>query len=161
MIIEDETGSALKSLKPQSPFTFESLHQADIKYEVKALSSVYVPMVTSSATMGYLGELQRIAKLSGRSFAELLNEELNVELSKCKYPVSLNKDETARTAEEDLHVNAIPVIQTDFPQVSAVQGNTLPRMSVPNLNHPEVQCVVVEHIVKSEDAVLICSLPLS
>ncbi len=72
-------------------------------------------------------------------------------------------------------MNAIPVIQTDFPQVSAVQGNTLPltdpardaafvplpRMSVPNLNHPEVQRVVVEHIVKSEDVVLICSLPLS
>ncbi len=162
MIIEYETGRALKSLEPQLPFTFESPHQADLKYEVKALSSVYVPMVASSATQGYLGELQRIAKLSGRSFADLLNEEL----SKCKDPVSLNNDETMRTAQRQLPVNAIPVIQTDFPQVSAVQGNTLPltdpsrdaafiplpRMSVPNLNPPEVQRVVVEHIVKSVDA---------
>ncbi len=152
------------------PFTFESPHQADLKYEVKALSSVYVPMVTSSATQGYLGELQRIAKLSGRSFADLLNEEL----SKCKDPVSLNNDETTRTAQRQLPVNAIPVIQTDFPQVSAVQGNTLPltdpsrdaafiplpRMSVPNLNPPEVQRVVVEHIVKSEDAASNLHAPL-
>ncbi len=170
VIIEYETGSALKSLEPQLPFTFESPHQADLKYEVKALSSVYVPMVASSATQGYLGELQRIAKLSGRSFADLLNEEL----SKCKDPVSLNNDETTRTAQRQLPVNAIPVIQTDFPQVSAVQGNTLPltdpsrdaafiplpRMSVPNLNPPEVQSVVVEHIVKSEDAASNLHAPL-
>ncbi len=160
VIIEDETESALKSLEPQLPFTFESPHQADLKYEVKALYSVNVPMVASSTTKGYLGELQCIAKLSGRSFADLLNEEL----SKCKEPVSLNKDETTQTAEEHLPVNAIPMIQTYFTQVSAVQENTLPltdpardaafvplpRMSVPNLNPPEVQCVVFEHIVKSQ-----------
>lgn len=170
VIIEFESGVALKSLEPQLPFIFESPHQAGLKYEIKALSSVYVPMVTSSATKGYIGELQRIAKLSGRSFADLLSEEL----SKCREPVSLDRDDTMSTAEKHLPVTTIPEIQTNFPPVSVVQGNPMPltdansdatfvpltRLLVPNVTPPEVQRVVVEHIVKNEDTASSMHIPL-
>lgn len=165
VIIEYESGSALKSLEPQLPFIFESPHQPNLKYEIKALSSIYVQTVTSSATKGYMEELKRIAKLSGKSFEELLNEEL----SKCKEPVSQNEDDCGRTQPPTL-ANAMPETQPDFTSVNPVQGNQetrtdatfvpLTRMPVPNLNPPEVQRVVVEHIVKSEDAASHMHAPL-
>lgn len=166
VIIEYESGSALKSLEPQLPFIFESPHQPNLKYEIKALSSIYVQTVTSSATKGYMEELKRIAKLSGKSFEELLNEEL----SKCREPVSQNEDESGRTVQPPTITNVMPEIQTDFPRVSPAQGNRetladaafvpLTRIPVPNVNPPEVQRVVVEHIVKSEDAASHMHAPL-
>lgn len=111
-------------------------------------------------------ELKRIAKLSGKSLEDLLNEEL----SKCTEPVSQNEDESGRTVQPPTIANAMPEIQTAFPRVSQVQGNRetltdaafvpLTRMPIPNVNPPEVQRVVVEHIVKSEDAASHMHAPL-
>lgn len=166
VIIEYESGSALKSLEPQLPFIFESPHQPNLRYEIKALSSIYVQTVASSVTKGFMEELKRIAMLSGKSFEDILNEEL----SKCTEPVSRNEDESRRTVQPPTMVNAMPEIQTDLPRVSQVQGNRetltnaafvpLTRMSIPNVNPPEVQRVVVEHIVKSEDAASHMHAPL-
>lgn len=166
MIIEYESGSALKSLKPQLPFIFESPHQPNLKYEIKALSSIYVQTITSSATKGYMEELKRIAKLSGKYFEELLNEEL----SKCRKPVSQNKDDTEKTLQPPNIAHAMPESQTNLPRVSPVQGNSekhtdpavvpVTKMPFSNVNPPQVQRVVVEHIVKSEDAATRMHAPL-
>lgn len=45
------------------PYNYES--PSPISYQIRALSSEYVPIVCGSATKNFLSELQKIAKLSG------------------------------------------------------------------------------------------------
>nr|XP_055044860.1 zinc finger CCHC domain-containing protein 18-like [Misgurnus anguillicaudatus] len=77
-------------------------------------------------------------------------------------------------AVKHLPVTTIPEIQTDFSHVSVAQERPVPltdansdaafvpltRLSVPNVTPPEVQRVVVEHIVKSEDTASSMHIPL-
>lgn len=74
-IVEYESGAAINALKPMLPYSFES--PSHIRYQIRALSSEYVPIVSGSATQKFLSELQKIAKLSGRSFEEILQEQLS------------------------------------------------------------------------------------
>ncbi len=74
VIVEYSSCSALVDLKPLLPYTFKSPH--DVDYHVKLLSSIYTSAVTESATTHCFAELKRIAKLSGRTFDDLLKEQL-------------------------------------------------------------------------------------
>lgn len=157
VIVEYESGSAVKILEPQLPFIFENPHQADIQYEIKALSSIYVETVTTSATKGYMEKLKSIAKLSGRRFEDLLQEEL----SKCREPIAQADDDTTDVASD---------LRSGISQVNPAQGSQeipmgaafvpLVGTNVPNVNPPEIQRVVVEHIVKSEEATSHMHAPL-
>lgn len=74
-IVEYESGAAVRAIEPLLPYSYES--PSEIIYLIKALTSEYVPTATVSATQSFLSELQNIAKLSGRSFEEILQEQLS------------------------------------------------------------------------------------
>lgn len=172
VIVEYESGSPVNTLKPELPYSYKSPSQ--VTYQIRALSSEYVPIVTNSATQCYLSELQKIAKLSGRSFEEILQEQL----SRCSKSVAVDTEPLSEPAGEP----SIAEIQSEpaqpsvtEPQVtyqtlpartkeqgasssSATESRSFshtkvdetPRVAMSYVNPPEVQRMVVEHIVRSE-----------
>lgn len=172
VIVEYESGSAVNTLKPELPYSYESPNQ--VTYQIRALSSEYVPIVTSSATQCYLSELQKIAKLSGRSFEEILQEQL----SRCTESVAVDTEPLSEPVGEPFtteiqsepaqpSVTEPQVTYQTFPartmersasssrateskSFSQTKVDDTPRVSVSYANPPEVQRMVVEHIVRSE-----------
>ena len=78
-------------MKPLLPLNYESPSQAEIIFHVEALDTVYTATASSCATKNYLQELQAISKLIGKTFEEVLNEELT-KLS--EPPISPRHDKT-------------------------------------------------------------------
>ncbi|KAL1270861.1 hypothetical protein QQF64_029877 [Cirrhinus molitorella] len=66
----------MENLKPLLPLSIVSTSDADVIFTVRALSSVYSPVAKDDATRGYLAELEAIANATGKSFQEVLKEEL-------------------------------------------------------------------------------------
>ncbi|XP_028279901.1 uncharacterized protein LOC114447698 [Parambassis ranga] len=75
-ILEFAHNSAMHTLRPILPIEYQSSIEANITFQVRSLDSVYTSTASSSATKGYLEELQAIANKSGRSFESVLQEEL-------------------------------------------------------------------------------------
>lgn len=75
MIVEFAYSSAMDTLRPLLPTEYTSSVDRDVTFQVRALDTVYT-QAASSATKGYLEELQSIAAKSGKSFQEVLQEEL-------------------------------------------------------------------------------------
>ena len=167
-IIEYESGSAINTLKPVLPYSYEST--SHVTYQIRALSSEYVPIVTGSATQCFLTELHKIAKLSGRSFGEILQEQL----SQCSKSVPVDTEPLSEPASEPSVV--VPQSQPAQPLVtepqvtyqahpektvepgatslsatfSHTEGDETPKDAMGYVNPPEVQRMVVEHIVRSD-----------
>lgn len=162
-IVEYESGAALNTLKPMLLYSYES--SSHISYQIRAFSREYVPIVSGSATKSFLSELQKIAKLSGRSFEEILQEQL----------FECTKSATATVESESVREPAAAVDQSQPTRPSAFEpqvthqinseGTTelgeIPLSDTTNhakeatsyINPPEVQRMVVEHIVRSETPV--------
>lgn len=66
----------MHTLRPSLPVVLWSSVDANVTFFVRSLDSVYTSTASSSATKGYLEELQAIANRSGRSFQTVLQEEL-------------------------------------------------------------------------------------
>lgn len=66
----------MQSLTPVLPLTYKSPTQPDVTFQVCALSSVYSPAASHSATKSYVSELHAIAKMTGKSFELVLQNEL-------------------------------------------------------------------------------------
>ena len=167
-IVEYESGAAVRALEPLLPYSYES--PSEVTYLIKALPSEYVPTATVSATQSFLSELQKIAKLSGRPFEEILQEQL----SKCSVtvaPVKEPETESPGTMIQSKVINPIvtqsqtveqasPVSSKEngkFPQNATesgafgqAKGNKAPVAAMSYINPPEVQRMVVEHVVRSE-----------
>ncbi|KAI5618057.1 hypothetical protein C0J50_22646 [Silurus asotus] len=151
VIVEYSSGSALVTLKPLLPYTFKSPH--NVVYHVRLLSNVYMSAITEHATAHYFDELKRIAKLSGRTFDDLVKEQL------LSATVSVDDNLTDSPQMINPSSSDIPFSpkQTDYPEKqnsdavhSLVMGNFSPAFEVKDVNPPEVQRMVVEHIVKSD-----------
>lgn len=159
-IVEFESGAALNALEPLLPYTHES---HNVKYHIRALSTEYMETVTSSATFSFFSELQKIAKLTGQSFETVLQEHL----SKCSKTITCDTDQTEsgdstkemqsynnttlasgneKSTESNLSTNQTEHVQ----QMQQPQASYIPQSFI---THPEVQKVVVEHIVRSESSV--------
>lgn len=156
-IVEYESGAAINALKPMLPYNFES--PSHISYRIRALSGEYVPIVSSSATQNFLSELQKIAKLSGRSFEEILQEQL----SECTKSTTVEQTPVCEVATTEVQSQPDPssfepqVMHQTPSEKTAEQGG--PPLSdttshakggTSYINPPGVQRMVVEHIVRSE-----------
>lgn len=155
--------------------------KADTTFNVQALSSVYPQVAGSDVTKEYLDELQEIAKASGRSFHDVIQElrKLNVG-STCNEP-------SFKPIESDLHLivadsqpcRSLPWIQKavehtattplmDRTSVSSAEQSKYQNLTKTNepgavpvhttlpvgvIRPPGIQRVVVEHIVRATDAV--------
>lgn len=75
-IVEFANSSAMQTLRSTLPIEYQSSTDANVIFKVRSLDSVYTSTASSSATKGYLEELQAIANESGRSFQDMLQEEL-------------------------------------------------------------------------------------
>ncbi len=75
-IVEFVNSSAMHTFRPILPTEYRSSTDANVAFKVRSLDSVYTSTASSSATKGYLEELQTIANKSGRSFVSVLQEEL-------------------------------------------------------------------------------------
>lgn len=75
-IVEFANNSAMQTFRPILPIECQSSTDANVTFLVRSLDSVYTSTASRSATKGYLEELQAIADKSGRSFQDVLQEEL-------------------------------------------------------------------------------------
>lgn len=158
-IVEYESGAALAALEPLLPHTLESQHGTH--YRIRALSAEYMAAVTKSATYNFFNELQKISKLTGQSFEAVLTEHL----SKCSQSIGeAEQTESPVPIEGTSHVTSpIQSEPEESPQpkvrhrvTESVQPTPLTQaINIPQsfIAPPEVQKVVVEHIVRTEPAV--------
>ena len=169
LIVEYSTGEPVEDLKAILPYRNQMVlgeHTALIT--IKTLSSVYTTGIGSDITKTYLTELKNLAKLSGNEFEEVLKEMMS-QISKdieAADPVT----EVASPAHVDTTVATSQLLsphdQAPISHPNALQGNVglnvtdsvpttsgsrAPSLSASDLNPPEIQKVVVEHIVRRED----------
>lgn len=169
VVVEYVYGTAMQSLLPLLPHRLNSKTQTDVTYHIRALASVYTPVASKTATQTYLSELKDIAKLTGKDFAAVLREELSV--------ISESVDlEQSETQDEDMEQNS-PDTPGQYGPENAAQvnplpstasgqhvqhhwspppskENTQPALKLSDVNPPDIQKVIVEHIVRNEDSAL-------
>lgn len=160
-IVEYESGAAINTLKPMLPYSYES--PSHVSYQIRALSSEYVPIVSGSATKNFLSELQKIAKLSGRSFEEILQEQLSectksatVESESVREPAAaVVRSQPAQSAAFEPQVTHLthPERTTELGGTPLSNTTSHTEGATSYVNPPEVQRMVVEHIVRSETPV--------
>ncbi len=157
VIVEYSSCSALVDLKPLLPYTFKSPH--DVDYHVKLLSSIYTSAVTESATTHCFAELKRIAKLSGRTFDDLLKEQLLANATDvADNPADANDLESSQMADNPSSDIPVPTKRTEHSDGKwnsgadkrVSMGSFSPTLETKDVNPPEVQKMIIEHIVKSD-----------
>lgn len=163
LIVEFSSGQTLESLEQLLPH--ELAVQGDL-YEVKALGSVY----TANIAKTYLAELRDLAKLSGREYGEVLREmmsqmsgDIETMQPMAAEPDAAHIETTVLTPQSVTHPE-LRYPLSDTPQISNTMGVTDPvpivqerrasSLSVRDLNPPEIQRVVVEHIVRREASLI-------
>ncbi|XP_030581358.1 zinc finger CCHC domain-containing protein 12-like [Archocentrus centrarchus] len=171
VIVEYVHGTAVQSLSSLLPHKVLSKTLTDVLYLIEALPAVYTPVVSKTATQTYLAELRDIAKQTGKDFATVLREELT---SIGKAVDSDNTDTQAEHMEPDLpdtpdsHV-PVAAVQVSSQPCGAPEQQIQPpgwswspppvpsekratALSFADVSPPELQKVIVEHIVRTEDA---------
>ncbi|KAK9980554.1 hypothetical protein ABG768_000152 [Culter alburnus] len=169
VVVEYVYGTAMQSLLPLLPHRLNSKTRTDVTYHIRALASVYTPVASKTATQTYLSELKDIAKLTGKDFAAVLREELSV----ISESVDLDQSETQ---DEDMEQNS-PDTPGQYGPENAAQVSPLPStapgqhvqhhwsppqskektqpaLKLSDVNPPDIQKVIVEHIVRNEDSAL-------
>lgn len=155
LIVEYNYGTAMQALESFLPYTQPLPDDPDVTFQVRALAGLYTKKSGSSVTQSYLGKLREIAKLSGRNFEEVLKE------------VMSQIEDSIEGAEPSEHDASPPhsvkpelaAESSHNPGVSDASHNTVPssrskpavKLTPHELNPPDVQKIVVEHIVRNED----------
>ncbi len=159
-IFEYNSGQALQSLEPQLPYTHQLSSDPGIIYHVKALSSVFTQQLGSSVTKSYLEGLKEIAKMSGTNFEAVLSQMLS-QMSAELTPVSTNLEpEDGNPSEQPSQVLSSESCNTKFAKPSQadellsqhtpIKSNAAPLYTSQQVfNPPEVQKLIVEHVVRS------------
>lgn len=184
VICEFSSGATMESLKPLGLKEIESLTTEDATCQIKALAEVYTPTASRSATSSYLEELKDIAKLTGKSFEELLSGELAKLASAAPQPPGEEKQVHMQSARDptpapgqqpsghqsnliDLSAASTAILQPMSPPIPVQnltkedrspatpqpETQTLSHLTVSDVNPPDIQRVVVEHIVRTQEAV--------
>ncbi|XP_073773333.1 zinc finger CCHC domain-containing protein 12-like [Danio rerio] len=171
VIIEFDSGSALQSLEPLLPYTYQLTSDPNITYLVRSLSSVYTQQLGGSATKSYLKGLKEIAKLSGANFEAMLSEMLT-EMSAVVLPASSvseapDKPPITPSGQEPISGKTSPVMaqpsnegNQEMHQTAAHVADSSVLTSPTILNPPEVQRLVVEHVVRSGEGVAQAHIPM-
>uniref|UniRef100_A0A672FAW1 Paraneoplastic antigen Ma-like C-terminal domain-containing protein n=1 Tax=Salarias fasciatus TaxID=181472 RepID=A0A672FAW1_SALFA len=142
LIVEFSYGTAIEGLAEILPYTFTVKNDPPVVYVVKTLSSVYHTRIGGNITKTYLTELKTLAKRSGVEY-ELVLKDVMSQISEDVGTMSLNPERTP-----EVHVEASWPHATD--DVMNTKEARSPSLSVGDVNPPEIQKVVVEHIVRRE-----------
>lgn len=161
VIVEYNTGLAVEDLEPlPRPYVSDS----GSSYQIQSLADVYAKSVGNSTTKSYLTELKNLAKMSGRDYGGVLKDMMSQIHESIKELVDISEqtDVTDNLPESPLVEPQPSAIDSNTKETQQKPGNppravlsssahSLPSISAHNLNPPEVQRMVVEHIVKRED----------
>lgn len=156
-VVEYESGSALTVLNALLPYTFTTSTGKECC--IKNLAKVYTTEIGSSKTKTYLADLQKVAKLSGKDFAEVL-QEMMAQISGSIAELPANPAEVECSAEGSTAADSHKMAATSStlpdttPTVKPKERLSSINFGASDLNPPEVQRYVVEHIVKSEDTAM-------
>lgn len=157
-VVEYVSGSALLLLDPLLPYTFTV--SAGTQCYIQSLSQLYSEQVGGSKTKTYLADLRQVAKQSGKDYAEVL-QEMMAQISESiaeLHPGDPTKREW--TSAEPTTLDPPKMATPTSPLMTARPPDAVrPKVRTSSiniapgdLNPPEVQRYVVEHVVKSEDA---------
>lgn len=163
LVVEYVSGSSFAKLLPLLPHTFVSSNGN--KFHIQSLSHIYASTAGGSKTEAYLSDLKKVAKTSGKENGSVLVEVLSqIQQSIAQLQLA---DASALKCEEQSDMlpstsGEIPVIgptlsqpplkssASAFSRASAASTPTRP-FAPGDLNPPEVQRYVVEHLVRSSD----------
>lgn len=130
--------------------TFPHKSPHNVAYHIRLLSSVYTAAVTERATTHYFAELKRIAKRSGRTFDELLKEQLSASVSVADNLTDSNNLESSQMIDSCSSDIPLPPKQTEnsggqtSDTVHKVDtGSFSPTFEAKDVNPPEVQRMVI------------------
>lgn len=163
LIIEYQDGIAIEALAPLLPYTHELKDNPDVKYYVQALASVYTTKIGCSVTKAYLDEIKKLAKLSGRGFEEVLKDMMSEISETIETDGSGDNEFGARQLNTSLDTFEPPHPQLlpDSSRERLIHSGAEPSppahvkrsLSVveSDLNPPEIQKVIVEHIVRRDE----------
>ncbi|XP_067455504.1 zinc finger CCHC domain-containing protein 12-like [Thunnus thynnus] len=172
IIVEFQHEATVRELEKR----FLPLHRATtdpkVIHHIQSLASVFSTEGSASATVAYLTELRELAKLSTRSFEDILR----AELARIGESVGTGAETSTTEAPAEPDPTSLPddphIMTPVSPAIgNASSGNTTPRpaedttetvlptegkIQSPQLpadlvSTPEVQRVIVEHIVKSSE----------
>lgn len=147
-IMEFESGSALALLNEEElPYTF--ITSTGTKCLIRSVSQVYTTEIGSSKTKTYLADLQKVAKLSGKNFTEVM-QEMMAQISGSIAELSAKREPSAEeTSTSPIKMaDTLPEREQATRHKERLFSNTL---SDNDLNPSQVQKHVVEYIVKSGD----------
>lgn len=173
-LVEYASGAAVETLEKSLPLDRLSDSDKNVIFHVEALASVYSSTKGTDLTKAFLSNLQNIAKLSGKSFEHLLRDELAriTGLIKEQSDSGVHQDTVMAPAETATGPISPDATQTDsvsdeqnpildpLSSIFRPPSNAVPTQigpapsflpSAEQFNPPEVQRLVVEHIVKSSD----------
>ncbi|XP_037553079.1 uncharacterized protein LOC119429540 [Nematolebias whitei] len=171
VIVEYTYGVAMQSLLPSLPYRLNSKTKIDVTYHIRALANVYTPVASKTATQTYLSELKDIAKQTGKDFAAVLREELSLISETVDLDHSESQDEDAEQNLPDTperyapvtaaHVGLLPRMAPQqyvqhhcSPPSTLSQEKAQSALKLSDVNPPDIQKVIVEHIVRNEDSAL-------
>lgn len=175
IIVEYSSGRAVHELQSLLPHTKKSSSDPEVTYNVVALATVYTQKAGKEITETYLEELKSLAKSSGKDFEEVLKEMLtqiseSVPTEESPEPITVGTDDVSpddASIPASSRVDAITPMEPQVPQ-NAAHDNSMPVVEAPvatpltnhDLNPPDIQRVVVEHIVRNNDLLAQSHVPL-
>lgn len=168
LIVEYTYGTAVETLSGILPYSHTLQDDPPTCCTIKTLSSAYQTEVTGSITKTYLSELKTLAKLSGAEYGHMLKEVMSqitkdieamsseteeVPTAKAETPTETQRVITSTEQSPPLTFSDLPDRNNGLPHSGTSPTDkmgTAPSLSVNDMNPPEIQKVVVEHIVRSE-----------
>lgn len=155
-IVEFEYGNAVRALETSVlPYRRPCGTRPEVIHHVQSLASIYTSDMVTSATNIYISGLKDLAKLSGGDFADILREELAgiSEFIRSETPIETGENPVEPElplTQSDIQATAPGIEVKNF--LSPRGERTCPfHLPTDQLSTPEVQHVVVEHIVKSSE----------
>ena len=177
IIVEFESGNAVAGLRKILPYVY-ICQTEKVTYEIKELSTACSHLETEAKTQTYLGDLKNLAKLTGQNYTDVLKNVMSLlgqsfsqlesgpqvktppeeDEGTTVTPLSLLPSAVASRSEHGVGTAAqdpeeeLPQIRPD-PAARYTPRPSLPAMSLPDINPPQVR-YVVEHIMKNDDAAM-------
>lgn len=149
-IVEYESGAAVTALEPQLPYTYTT-EDEKTTYRIQCLASIYAVQEGNKKTQSYLADLKQLAKVSGINYAEVLKGMMSqIGESIAALEPDFPPQSPLKLSPGSAAYPAGPIFK---PSPGSRSGGmkTDPPIAPCDLNPPDVQRYVVEHIVKSED----------
>lgn len=162
VIVEYQHEATVQQLQNQLPLDRSCSADPEVVHRIQNLASVYTTEVSASTTADYLTGLKDLAKLSNRPFEDILREEL----AKMGALVGGKPSEPTPTSTDNHHaVSPASFTTENVHSVSATAASAGSGTDIHNrdgkthvsdlpadhLSTPEVQRVIVEHIVKTSE----------